>query len=236
MRATTLATVPSPAHAFRYAGWRGRVQCAIGWVVLLLATSLPAPAQPAKSAPATPTHTVLVMGDSLSAGYGMAASQGWVALTADRLARQKPGWRMVNASISGETSAGGATRIASELKRTRPAVVVIALGANDGLRGLPLEQTRGNLDRMIRAAKGAKARVLLVGMRMPPNLGKAYTDGFSANYVALAKTHGVTLLPFLLEPIALDRNAYQADNLHPTAAAQPRLRDHVWKALAPLLR
>ena len=113
---------------------------------------------------------------------------------------------------------------------------MIALGANDGLRGLPLEQTRGNLDRMIRAAKGAKARVLLVGMRMPPNLGKAYTDGFSANYVALAKTHGVTLLPFLLEPIALDRNAYQADNLHPTAAAQPRLRDHVWKALAPLLR
>jgi acyl-CoA thioesterase-1 len=208
--------------------------------VLLLATSLATLAQPAKSAPArpatAPTHTVLVMGDSLSAGYGMAASQGWVALTADRLARQKPGWRMVNASISGETSAGGATRIAAELKRTRPAVVVIALGANDGLRGLPLEQTRGNLDRMIRAAKGAKARVLLVGMRMPPNLGKAYTDGFSANYVALAKTHRVTLLPFLLEPIALDRNAYQADNLHPTAAAQPRLRDHVWKALAPLLR
>lgn len=206
----------------------------------MLASSLPALAQPAKSAPAAsaaaPTHTVLVMGDSLSAGYGMAASQGWVALTADRLSRQKPGWRLVNASISGETSAGGATRIAAELKRTRPAVVVIALGANDGLRGLPLEQTRGNLDRMIRAAKGSKARVLLVGMRMPPNLGKAYTDGFSANYAALAKTHGVALLPFLLEPIALDRSAYQADNLHPTAAAQPRLRDHVWKALAPLLR
>jgi len=240
MRATTLGSAPSPAHASRYAGWHGWVQCAIGWVVLLLATSLPVLAQPAKSAPATsaaaPTHTVLVMGDSLSAGYGMAASQGWVALTADRMTRQKPGWRVVNASISGETSAGGATRIAAELKRTRPAVVVIALGANDGLRGLPLEQTRGNLDRMIRAAKGAKARVLLVGMRMPPNLGKAYTDGFSANYVALAKAHGVALLPFLLEPIALDRNAYQADNLHPTAAAQPRLRDHVWKALAPLLR
>ncbi|GAB3752898.1 arylesterase [Lysobacter olei] len=193
-------------------------------------------AAPAGAASAAPTRTVLVMGDSLSAGYGMAASQGWVALTANRIAQQKPGWKVVNASISGETSAGGATRIAAELKRTRPAVVVIALGANDGLRGLPLEQTRGNLDRMIRAAKGAKARVLLVGMRMPPNLGKAYTEGFTANYATLAKTHGVALLPFLLEPIALDRNAYQADNLHPTAAAQPKLRDHVWKALSPLLR
>jgi acyl-CoA thioesterase-1 len=210
-------------------------------VVVALALSLAAPAmaQPAKAAATAsvaPTRTVLVMGDSLSAGYGMAASQGWVALTASRIAQQKPGWKVVNASISGETSAGGATRIAAELKRTRPAVVVIALGANDGLRGLPLEQTRGNLDRMIRAAKGANARVLLVGMRMPPNLGKAYTDGFTANYAALAKAHGVTLLPFLLEPIALDRNAYQADNLHPTAAAQPKLRDHVWRALAPLLR
>ncbi len=208
--------------------------------MLLVAVALPVQAQPAKSAAATPaatpTRTVLVMGDSLSAGYGMAASQGWVALTGDRLATRNPGWRVVNASISGETSAGGASRIQAELKRTRPSVVVIALGANDGLRGLPLEQTRGNLDRMIRAAKGARARVLLVGMRMPPNLGKAYTDGFSANYAALAKSHGVTLLPFLLEPIALDRKAYQADNLHPTAAAQPKLRDHVWKALAPLLR
>lgn len=201
----------------------------------LAAPALAGPA-PAAAASAAPTRTVLVMGDSLSAGYGMAASQGWVALTANRIAQQKPGWKVVNASISGETTAGGATRIAAELKRNRPAVVVIALGANDGLRGLPLEQTRSNLDRMIRAAKGAKARVLLVGMRMPPNLGKAYTEGFSANYAALAKAHGVTLLPFLLEPIALDRNAYQPDNLHPTAAAQPRLRDHVWKALAPLIR
>ena len=206
--------------------------------MLLVAVALPVQAQPAKSAAATPaatpTRTVLVMGDSLSAGYGMAASQGWVALTGDRLATRNPGWRVVNASISGETSAGGASRIQAELKRTRPSVVVIALGANDGLRGLPLEQTRGNLDRMIRAAKGARARVLLVGMRMPPNLGKAYTDGFSANYAALAKAHGVTLLPFLLEPIALDRNAYQADNLHPTAAAQPMLADPILKALDDL--
>lgn len=201
----------------------------------LAAPALAGPA-PAAAASAAPTRTVLVMGDSLSAGYGMAASQGWVALTANRIAQQKLGWKVVNASISGETTAGGATRIAGELKRNRPAVVVIALGANDGLRGLPLEQTRSNLDRMIRAAKGAKARVLLVGMRMPPNLGKGYTEGFSANYAALAKAHGVTLLPFLLEPIALDRNAYQPDNLHPTAAAQPKLRDHVWKALAPLIR
>ncbi|HEY0505744.1 MAG TPA: arylesterase [Lysobacter sp.] len=216
------------------------MQCAIGWVVaasLMLATALPAMAQAAKAAPAAaPARTVLVMGDSLSAGYGLAASQGWVALTADRVTRTKPGWRVVNASISGETTAGGAARIDGELKRNKPAVVVIELGANDGLRGLPLAQSRANLDRMIRASKGAGAKVLLVGMRMPPNLGREYTQGFSDNYAALAKQHAVAFLPFLLEPIALDRNAFQDDNLHPIASAQPELRDHVWTKLEPLLR
>ncbi|MFD0738161.1 arylesterase [Lysobacter koreensis] len=181
-------------------------------------------------------RTVLVLGDSLAAGYGLAASQGWVALTADRIGKTKPGWRVVNASISGETTAGGAARIDGELKRTRPAVVVIELGANDGLRGLPLAQTRANLDAMVRAAKASNARVLLIGMRMPPNLGKAYTQGFEANYRTVASQHGVALLPFLLAPIALDRSAYQADNLHPVASAQPKLRDHVWPALEPLLK
>lgn len=225
-----------------YAGSRLGIQCAISWVaVLMLAVSVlfaPALAQTAaRAAPAAkPARTVLVMGDSLAAGYGLAASQGWVALTADRIARDKPGWRVVNASISGETTAGGAARIAGELKRTKPAVVVIELGANDGLRGLPLAQSRANLERMVRASKDAGAKVLLIGMRMPPNLGREYTQGFADNYTALAKQYDVALLPFLLEPIALDRNAFQADNLHPVASAQPKLRDHVWKVLAPLLQ
>jgi acyl-CoA thioesterase-1 len=224
-----------------YAASRQRIQCAIGWgAVLVLALALATPALAQSTARATPTaataRTVLVMGDSLSAGYGLAASQGWVALTADRIARDRPGWHVVNASISGETTAGGAARIGGELKRTRPAVVVIELGANDGLRGLPLAQSRANLDRMVRASKDAGARVLLIGMRMPPNFGREYTQGFADNYSALAKQYNVALLPFLLEPIALDRNAFQADNLHPVASAQPKLRDHVWTALAPLLK
>ncbi|WP_082576562.1 MULTISPECIES: arylesterase [unclassified Lysobacter] len=232
-----------------YAASRRRLQWAIGTgsLALVLACALiatplqaqPARAQPAAAAPAPAAkaaRTVLVMGDSLSAGYGLAASQGWVALTAQRVAQTRPGWRVVNASISGETTAGGAARIAGELARHKPAVVVIELGANDGLRGLPLAQSRANLERMIAAAQAGKARVLLIGMRMPPNLGREYTQGFERNYAELAQRHGAALLPFLLEPIALDRQAFQDDNLHPVASAQPKLRDHVWTQLGPLLR
>ncbi|UHQ23926.1 arylesterase [Lysobacter sp. 5GHs7-4] len=206
--------------------------------------SAPVQAQPARAQPkpaaaapaAKAARTVLVMGDSLSAGYGLAASQGWVALTAQRVSQTRPGWRVVNASISGETTAGGASRIAGELARHKPAVVVIELGANDGLRGLPLAQSRANLERMIQAAAASKARVLLIGMRMPPNLGREYTQGFERNYAELAQRHGAALLPFLLQPIALDRQAFQDDNLHPVASAQPKLRDHVWTQLGPMLR
>ena len=180
-------------------------------------------------------RTVLVMGDSLSAAYGLAPEQGWVALLAERLRTESPGWKVANASISGETTAGGASRIAGELKRHQPEVVVIELGANDGLRGLDLAQTRANLERMVTAAKDAGAQVLLLGMRIPPNYGPDYTQGFERNYTALAEEHEVALLPFLLEPIATDRDAFQPDNLHPVAEAQPKLRDHVWPALAPLL-
>jgi len=222
----------------RYGASDVRMQWAMGLALLLLVAlfARPAAAQSAQAAPAKGTRTVLVMGDSLSAAYGLAPSQGWVSLTADRIGRTKPGWRVVNASISGETTAGGAARIAAELQRHKPAVVVIALGANDGLRGLPLAQTRANLEKMIKAAQAGKAKVLLVGMRMPPNYGPDYTRGFEQNFSALAKQYRTALLPFLLEPIALDRNAYQADNLHPVASAQPKLRDHVWTALEPLLR
>jgi len=221
------------------AAGRTRVSRLLGWGALALFLSLGAQAaQPARkgSEAAAPARTLLVMGDSLSAAYGLSAQQGWVALLGEQLARSHPGWRVVNASISGETTAGGAARIAGELARTEPAVVLIALGANDGLRGLPLKQTRQNLDRMVRAAKEAGARVLLVGMRMPPNLGKSYTEGFAQNFRTVAEAHGVPLLPFLLQPIALDRSAFQDDNLHPVASAQPRLLEHVWPALAPLLK
>lgn len=222
----------------RYGARRVRMQWAMGLSLLLLVAlfARSAAAQATTPAPAQGTRTVLVMGDSLSAAYGLAPNQGWVSLTADRIGKTAPGWRVVNASISGETTAGGAARIAAELQRHKPAVVVIALGANDGLRGLPLAQTRANLEKMIKAAQASKAKVLLVGMRMPPNYGPDYTRGFEQNYSALAKQYDTALLPFLLEPIALDRSAYQADNLHPVAAAQPKLHDHVWKALQPLLR
>ncbi|HVR81239.1 MAG TPA: arylesterase [Luteimonas sp.] len=204
----------------------------------LLVPSLLTQAQPASAAVSRPMQprTVLVLGDSLSAAYGLAPSQGWVALTAERIARSKPGWRVVNASISGETTAGGAARVVREVVLHRPAVVVIELGANDGLRGLPLRQTRTNLARMIGAAQGVGAKVLLVGMRMPPNYGAAYTQAFERNYRDLAKLFDTALLPFLLEPIARDRSAFQADNMHPGASAQPTLRDHVWRALEPLLK
>ena len=220
----------------RYAASRRWLQCAIGLCLVL--STVAAWAQDVHALRSVPPQqkTVLVLGDSLSAAYGLAPAQGWVALLARRIAEREPDWRVVNASVSGDTTAGGAARIAAALKLHRPHVVVIELGANDGLRGLPLQQTRINLARMIGAAHGANARVLLVGMRMPPNYGPDYTEGFARNYSALAERFDTALLPFLLQPIALDRAAYQADNLHPVAAAQPKLRDHVWRALEPLLR
>lgn len=208
------------------------------WMMACL-LALPVLAQAQSASPAVPpagdAKTILVMGDSLSAGYGMSAGEGWVSLLQQRLQREAPGWRVVNASISGETSAGGASRIAATVVREQPDIVIIALGANDGLRGLPLADARRNLARMIGASQHVGAKVLLVGMRMPPNLGADYTRGFEANYRLLAKTFDTALLPFLLEPIASDRANFQDDNLHPTAAVQGQLLDHVWPALQPLL-
>ncbi|NLB59073.1 MAG: arylesterase, partial [Gammaproteobacteria bacterium] len=150
-------------------------------------------------------------------------------------AASHPHWKVVNASISGETSAGGAARIIGEAWRHQPDVLVIALGANDGLRGLPLREMRRNLARMIGVAQHVGADVLLVGMRMPPNLGADYTTGFEQAYLDLAELFDVALLPFLLEPIALDAQAYQQDDLHPTSEAQARILAHVRPALLPLL-
>ena len=213
---------------------KGHARLALLWCGLALC-GIAGAALPAKVQP-LPPPTVMVFGDSLSAAYGLDAAQGWVALTEQRMAKVKPGWRVVNASISGETSAGGSARVVREVARVRPTVVVIALGANDGLRGLPPRETRRNLARMIGAAQGVGAKVLLVGMRMPPNYGAEYTRAFEQNYRELATLFDTALLPFLLDPIARDRASFQADNLHPVAEAQPLLRDHVWRALEPLLK
>lgn len=180
--------------------------------------------------------SVLVFGDSLSAGYGIALQQSWPALLAKRLEDNRPPWSVSNASISGETTAGGRTRFKEALDRVQPAVVVLALGANDGLRGLSLAQMRDNLLAMIRAAKDRNARVLLVGMKLPPNYGPDYVRQFEQAFARVAREEQVPLLPFLLAPIAADAAAFQPDGLHPTAAAQPKLLEYVWSGLQPLLK
>lgn len=218
----------------RYGAARARLQCAMSTALLLLASLLALPLAAQAPAAAAP-RTVLVMGDSLSAAYGLSAAQGWVALTAEQVKRTRPGWRVVNASISGETTAGGASRIDAALKEHKPALVAIELGANDGLRGLPLEHTRANLERMITAAKQSGAEVLLIGIRIPPNYGPDYAQAFDAIFAELAREQNTALLPFLLEPVVTDRDAFLPDNLHPTAASQPKLLDHVWTQLGPML-
>jgi len=181
------------------------------------------------------SKTVLVLGDSLSAGYGLPADTGWVSLLEQRLAHDHLAAHIVNASISGETSSGGRTRLPQLLAQYRPSVVVIELGANDGLRGLPLGATRANLQAMIDAAKQAKAQVLLVGMQIPPNYGHVYTEQFRSLFPAVAHRNHVALVPFLLEGIAGDPQLFQADRLHPTAQAQPVLLNNVWPELKTLL-
>lgn len=178
---------------------------------------------------------ILIYGDSLSAGFGIAVSQSWPALLGQRLQATGSKLSVTNASISGETTAGGRARFAVALDQFKPAIVILALGANDGLRGLPVVEMKGNLAFMVTLAKKHRARVLLVGMHLPPNYGQKYTQEFDAAFRDLARREKVALLPFLLEPIALDQSAYQADGLHPTAAAQPKILDHVWNALKPLL-
>lgn len=180
--------------------------------------------------------TLLIFGDSLSAGYGIELAQSWPALMTDRLKQEKFPHTLINASISGETTAGGRTRLPALLQQHRPAVVVLALGANDGLRGLPIASSRANLQAMAQISRQAGARVLIAGMQLPPNYGLAYTQQFSQMFAAVAKAEKASLLPFLLEPIALDEGAFQPDRLHPTVAAQPKIRDHVWPAVRALLK
>ena len=179
---------------------------------------------------------ILVYGDSLSAGYGIAVDQGWVNLLSQRLRSSGYGFQVVNASVSGETTSGGLERLPHVLAAHDPAIVVIELGANDGLRGLPVTSTRSNLDAMISLALQDKRRVLLLGMRMPPNYGERFTEAFQRLYAELAHDRHVALVPFLMAGVAGKPELIQADGLHPNARGQPILLDNVWPALAPLLR
>ncbi len=185
---------------------------------------------------AVAASTLLVFGDSLSAGFGLRSDQAWPALLGKRLAAAGKPYTVVNASISGETTAGGRSRLEAALRQHRPDILILELGANDGLRGLPTPAMRDNLTAMVQLARRHKARTLLVGMRLPPNYGSDYTRAFEQTFKEVARKERIPLLPFLLEPVAADRNAFQADGLHPLAEAQPKILDHVWKSLEPMFK
>ena len=182
------------------------------------------------------TQTIVVFGDSLSAGYGIGQNQGWVTLLQTRLTQQKLPYQVVNASISGETTSGGLARFSEMLATHKPSIVILELGANDGLRGLPVNEMRSNLNNMILQAKAAKTKLLLVGMKIPPNYGQKYSRDFSASYAILAKQHKIKLVPFLLEGVAGKPSLIQDDGLHPLSVAQPALLDNVWKIVEKLLK
>ena len=175
------------------------------------------------------------MGDSLSAGYGIRPEQAWPSLLDQRLSEKRLDYNVVNLSISGETTAGGQSRMLDAVRKHQPSIVILALGANDGLRGLPLGQIRGNLNTMVDTAQKSGARVLLAGMRLPPNYGP-YAEQFRQSFADIAKAKKTALLPFLLEPVATRPELIQPDQLHPTADAQPLLLEHVWPKLQPLLK
>jgi len=181
-------------------------------------------------------RSILVVGDSLSAAYGIPRQKGWVALLEERLKREQKDYSVVNASISGETTGGGRVRLKPLLDKYQPGIVILELGANDGLRGMPVAEIKGNLAASIREAQVVNARVLLVGVKLPPNYGEDYTRGFDAMFGELAKTYRTALVPFLLEDFAGKPEFFQPDRIHPTANAQPLMLERVWRALRPLLK
>ena len=204
-------------------------------IIFLLCSWLAWPAAPAPGAP-RPAPVILVYGDSLSAGYGVAVDRGWVSLLANRVQHEGYGFQVVNASVSGETTTGGRSRLPHVLAAHAPAIVIVELGANDGLRGLPLETTRGHLEAIMSLAGSEHRTVVLLGMRMPPNYGERYTVGFAALIPELAKRHHAALVPFLLEGVADRPELMQADGLHPNERGHSILLDNVWPVLRPLLQ
>lgn len=188
---------------------------------------------------AAPTPVILVVGDSLSAEYGLPRGSGWVALLERRLAQQRVQAQVVNASISGDTTSGGRSRLPALLAQHKPTHVILELGGNDALRGLPLAMTQANLAEMARASKAAGAKVLVAGMQVPPNYGRKYSDDFAALFATVAKAEGTALVPFLLKGVADVPNAealFQPDRIHPREAAHPTMLDNVWPVLRPLLK
>lgn len=181
-------------------------------------------------------RTLLIYGDSLSAGYGLPRDNAWVSLLAERLQQQRIDYTVANASVSGETTLGGLKRIDATLARHKPAVVLLALGGNDGLRGQSLDSMRRNLEAIIDACRKAKSQVVLVGMRVPPNYGSAYADKFHAMYGDIARRYKLPLVPFLLEGFAHKPEWFQADGIHPALRAQPVMLDTVWQTLAIVLK
>jgi acyl-CoA thioesterase-1 len=208
----------------------GRVK---NWVALLLLAAAPAPAASADTLP--DARTVLVLGDSISAAYGIQREDGWVALLEHRLKALNPAHAVVNASVSGETTAGGLARLPDALARHQPDIVVIELGGNDALRGYPIARIESNLDRMAELAIAAGARAVIAGMRIPPNYGPRYTSGFHALFSDVAARHGAAIVPFLLDGIAAEHALMQDDGIHPTAAAQTRILENAWSAIESLL-
>ncbi len=185
--------------------------------------------------PVQASTTILVTGDSLSAAYGIPIEQGWVNLLQKRLDAEGYLHQVINTSVSGETTSGGLARLAKDLDSYKPSVVIIELGANDGLRGLSLDAMKANLAKMVQASQQAGSRVLLLGMRIPSNYGVDYTERFHQTFSTVAEQNGTALVPFLFDKIALNREMFQDDGIHPTVSAQPLLLDTVWPALEPLL-
>lgn len=224
-------------NAMEYGGNLGRGlrrRALLHCTALLLAGVGAAPTRAANGKP-----VILVVGDSLSAEYGLARGTGWVALLEQRLEREGLGATVINASISGDTTAGGRSRLPALLKQRQPTLVILELGGNDALRGLPLSTTEANLRAMAQAAKAAGARVLVVGMQVPPNYGRQYAQDFAAVFPAVAKAEGAALVPFLLKGVADVPQAaslFQADRIHPSAPAQPAMMENVWRVLGPMLR
>lgn len=181
------------------------------------------------------TGTILVYGDSISAAYGMDQEQGWVSLLSERLATSHPHYTIINASVSGETTGGGITRLPKTLDIHQPDILILELGGNDGLRGYPIDKIRENLAAMITAAHAAGSRVLLIGMVLPPNYGRRYTEAFETIFSELARDHDLPFVPFLLDGITTQRDLIQRDGIHPTIEAQPAMVDDILPALVPLL-
>jgi acyl-CoA thioesterase-1 len=205
-------------------------------LVLWAATVVLAQGATAPAAQATPPgRTILVFGDSISAAYGIRVEQGWVSLLQRKLESQGYGYHVTNASVSGETTAGGLARLPRALKVHKPGIVVIELGGNDGLRALPVAQMRANLMRMVTLSRESGARVLLVGMRIPPNYGPVYTQQFHAVYDEVGRHFKIPSVPFLLNDVALNGNLMQEDGIHPNVEGQPKLLDNIWPQLSKML-